>query len=81
MASKAPQDARVAGNVVVDSVLTLAAFALFFFIVRSHVPSEDPLIITLVGAFTASCMAGVFWLAWQMFRVVWRGQREDARKD
>ena len=80
MASNAPHDARVAGNIVVDTALTLAAFVLFFFIVRSHVPSEEPLMINLVGAFTASCMAGVFWFAWQMFRVVLRGQREDARQ-
>jgi len=75
----ATQDARTAGNVVLDSVLTLAAFALFTWIARGHVPSEDKTIINLVGAFTGSCMAGVFWLAWQMFRVVLRGQREDAQ--
>lgn len=76
----APQDARVAGNVVVDSMLTLAAFLFFTWIARSHVPSEDPLFINLFGAATGACMAGVFWLAWQMFRVVFRGQREDAKQ-
>lgn len=80
MSSHAPQDARVAGNVVLDSALVLAAFVVFFFVARSHVPSEDPLMINLVGAFTAACMSGVFWLAWQMFRVVLRGQREDAKR-
>ena len=80
MASNAPQDGRVAGNVILDSVLTLAAFVVFFFICRSHVPSEEPMTINLWAAFTASCMAGVFWLSWQMFRVVFRGQREDARQ-
>lgn len=80
MSSTAPRDARTAGHVVLDSALTLAAFVLFFFITRSHVPSENEVIINLGGAFTAACMAGVFWLAWQMFRVVLRGQREDAQK-
>lgn len=78
MASNAPQDTRVAGNVLLDSALTLAAFLFFTWIARSHVPSESPFWINVLGAFTGACMAGVFWLAWQMFRVVLRGQREDA---
>jgi len=77
--SNASQDPRTAGNLVVDTALTLAAFLFFTWIARSHVPSEDKTIINLVGAFTGACMAGVFWLAWQMFRVVLRGQREDAQ--
>ncbi len=79
MSSNHSQDKRTAGNVVLDSALTLAAFVLFFFIARSHVPSEDPLMINFFGAFTSACMSGVFWLAWQMFRVVLRGQREDGK--
>jgi hypothetical protein len=38
------------------------------------VPSNDPLFIWLWGAITASCMAALFWLALQMFRVVLRAQ-------
>jgi hypothetical protein len=36
--------------------------------------------IMLWGALSAACMTGVFWLALQMFRVVYRGQREANRK-
>jgi len=77
MASQQEQDSRVAGNVVVDTILTLIAFVVFFLICRPHVPSEDPFTINLWGAITGSCMTGVFWLAWQMFRVTLRGQRDD----
>lgn len=75
MSSQKQPDARLAGNVVLDSILTLIAFGIFFVICRSHVPSSDPAMINLWGAITASCMTGVFWLAWQMFRVTLRGQR------
>jgi hypothetical protein len=78
--NQAPKDTRTAGNVVLDSALTLAAFLFFTWIARGHVPSESELIKSLVGSFTGACMAGVFWLAWQMFRVVLRGQREDAQQ-
>ncbi|MBE2215874.1 MAG: hypothetical protein IAE82_18520 [Opitutaceae bacterium] len=78
--TNAPHDARTAGNVVLDSALALAAFVFFTWIARGHVPSESETIKSLVGSFTGACMAGVFWLAWQMFRVVLRGQREDAKQ-
>ena len=74
------QPAYVSSWIYVFGVLTLAAFVLFFFIARPHVTWEDPTMVNLFGAFTASCMAGVFWLAWQMFRVVLRGQREDGQQ-
>ncbi len=60
----------------IDAVLTLAAFVFFTLILRSHVPSSDPFFIWLWGAITASCLAAVFWLALQMFRVVLRAQLE-----
>lgn len=81
MAANQENDDRVKGNVVVDTIITLIAFVIFFLICRPHVPSEDPFIINLWGAITGSCMTGVFWLAWQMFRVTLRGQRDgDSRK-
>jgi heme exporter protein D len=48
----------------------------FTWILRSHVPSNDPFFIWLWGAVTASCLAALFWLALQMFRVVLRAQLE-----
>jgi len=74
---KPTHDARVAGRVWLDSLLAIASFAVFFVIVRPHVSSDEPRTINVIAAYTAACMAGVFWLAWQMFRVVYRGQRED----
>jgi hypothetical protein len=61
-------------TLALDAVLTLAVFVFFTWILRSHVPSNDPLFIWLWGAITASCMAALFWLALQMFRVVLRAQ-------
>lgn len=79
MAAKTEKDSRVAGNIVVDTILTLIVFVIFFLICRSHVPSEDAFSINLWGAITALCLTGVFWLAWQMFRVTLRGQRDGGR--
>lgn len=66
---------------LVDIVLCGGFFAILFMMLRSHVPSNDPTMITLWSTGTAACMTGVFWLASWMFRVVMRYQRElDARR-
>jgi hypothetical protein len=62
-------------SLVVDLVLVVAFFAYIFSVVKSHVTSTDPKMIILWGALTASCLTGVFWLALQMFRVVFRAHR------
>jgi GNAT superfamily N-acetyltransferase len=66
-------------SLVLDLVLTGAAFMLFYSLVNSHVPSNDPAMVKLWGGLAAGCMSGVFWLAWQMLKVVFRFQR-DSRK-
>ncbi len=66
-------------NVLIDAVLTGAAFVLFFRLAEPHVPSEDPFQIKLWSGYCAACMTGVFWLAWQMLKAVYRHQREAAR--
>ena len=63
-------------TLALDAGLTLAVFAFFTWILRSHVPSNDPVFIWLCGAITASCLTALFWLALQMFRVVLRAQLE-----
>ena len=67
-------------NIVVDGVLVVAAFALFFRLAGPHVPSEDPFQIMLWSGFCATCMTGVFWIAWQMLKAVYRHQRAAAGK-
>lgn len=67
-------------SLVVDFVLVAAFFAYLFSLLRSHVPSNDPQMITLWAALGAGCMSGVFWLCVQMFRVVLRAQRAASRK-
>jgi hypothetical protein len=59
---------------VVDAGLTLAVFAFFTLVLRSHVPSFDPFNVWFWAAFGALCLTAVFWLALQMFRAVLRAQ-------
>ena len=61
-------------TLALDAGLTLVVFAFFTWILRSHVPSNDPFHIWLWAAVTASCLAALFWLALQMFRAVLRAQ-------
>ncbi len=62
-------------SLVVDVVLLVLFFAYLFSVLKSHVPSGNPKMITLWAALAASCLTGVFWLALQMFRVVFRAYR------
>jgi hypothetical protein len=62
-------------SLIIDLVLTAIAFVIFYSLVHVHVPSTDPVMIKLWGGLTAGCMAGVFWLAWNMLKVVFKFQR------
>ena len=66
-------------NLAVDLLLVAVAFVIFYSLVNSHVPSDDPAMIRLWGGLAAGCMTGVFWLALQMLKVVFKFQR-DSRK-
>lgn len=66
-------------SLVIDLVLVAIAFTIFYHLVNSHVPSNDPAMIKLWAGLTAGCMSGVFWLALQMLKTVYRFQR-DSRK-
>jgi len=66
-------------SLIIDLVLTAIAFAIFYWLVESHVPSTDPKMVMLWGALTAGCMAGVFWIAWNMFKVVYKFQRASRK--
>jgi hypothetical protein len=66
-------------GLIIDLALTAGSFVIFYALVHSHVPSSDPLMIKVWGGLTAGCMAGVFWIAWQMLKVVFQFQR-DSRK-
>ena len=68
-------------NFAIDAVLTGAAFGLFFWLATSHVPSDDPLQVRLWSGYCAACMTGVFWIAWQMLKSVFRHQCATARVD
>ena len=63
-------------SLVIDLVLTGIAFVIFFTLVKSHVPSNDPKMIILWGSLASLCLSGVFWLALQMLKVVFNFQRE-----
>lgn len=66
-------------SLLVDLVLVVLFFAYMFGVLKSHVPSRDPKMIMLWGALGSACLTGVFWLALQMFRVVFRAQRAAKR--
>jgi hypothetical protein len=66
-------------SLALDLVLVAIAFVIFYSLVESHVQSDDRRMIMLWGGLAAGCMSGVFWLAWQMLKVVYRFQR-DSRK-
>ena len=66
-------------SLALDLIVCAGVFTLFFRLVSPHVPSEDPAMIRLWGTLAASCMTGVFWLAWQMVKTVFRFQRESNR--
>jgi hypothetical protein len=62
-------------SLVVDFILVVGFFAYMFTVLRPHVQSNDPTYITIWAGLGSACMSGVFWLAVQMFRVVYRAQK------
>ena len=67
-------------SLVVDAILVGAFFIFMLILLKSHVPSNDPMMIWLWAGLASSCMTGVFWLALQMFRVVLRAQMAANRR-
>ncbi|HNC22994.1 MAG TPA: hypothetical protein PLU52_02215 [Opitutaceae bacterium] len=67
-------------SLAVDFVLVALFFAYMFTVLESHVPSSDVKMVHLWSALGSACMTGVFWLALQMFRVVFKAQRAAAKK-
>jgi len=80
MSSPAAKKSVSPVSLVVDAVLVLGFFAVIFSLLKSHVPSNDPVMVMLCAGLSAACMSGVFWLAIQMFRVVLKAQRLDRQK-
>ncbi len=78
----APSEQKLVSPVslVVDAILVILFFIYMYTVVSTHVPSDDPKMIHLWGVLTALCLTGVFWLAIQMFRVVFRFHRQQRRK-
>ncbi len=68
-------------SLLVDAVLVILFFAYMYSVVKTHVTSSDPVNIAVWGAMTAFCLTLVFWLALQMFRVVFRFHRQQRRRD
>jgi len=63
-------------SLAVDAVLVIAFFVYMYGVTSTHVPSRDHRMVVFWGVVTSSCLAAVFWLALQMFRVVAKAQRE-----
>ncbi len=56
---------------ITDLVLAVLFFLFMRWVLKSHVPSNDPEIIDLIASFTSLCLTLVFWLAASMLRVTW----------
>lgn len=65
-------------GLLIDTVITAVVFFYFLVVAKPHVPASDPLTVNLVAAFTSSCITAVFWMAWQMVKVVYRHQKETS---
>lgn len=65
---------------VIDAVLVVIFFAFIYPVLAPHVQSHDPKWVIIWGGLASACLTGVFWLALQMIRVVYRAQREASRR-
>jgi hypothetical protein len=65
-------------SLAVDAVLVIIFFVYMYTVVSTHVPSKSHRMIMFWGAVCSACLTLVFWLTLQMFRVVVKGQREQA---
>ena len=61
----------------VHGILTLVVFGFFAVILRPFVPFPDEPMHTVAAIYTAGIIAGVFWIASYMFRLV---QVDEARR-
>lgn len=64
-------------SLLVDAILVIAFFIYIYSVLSTHVPSHDPKMIMLWGGLSSALMSALFWLALQMFRVVFRFQRQE----
>lgn len=64
---------------LIDMVLSAGFFTFFYYVLQPHVPSNDPTMIRLWATLSAACMTGVFWLALQMVKTVYRFQRANRK--
>jgi hypothetical protein len=81
MAQSEPSEKLVTPvSLVIDLILVVAFFIYMFGVLKSHVPSNDPKMIMLWAGLGSACLTGVFWLAVQMFRVVFSFQRSSRRR-
>jgi GNAT superfamily N-acetyltransferase len=67
------------GLLIIDLILVAAFFVFFYYVLQSHVPSRDATMVRLWATLGSACMTGVFWLALQMVRTVFRFQRDGRR--
>ena len=56
---------------ITDLALAVLFFLFMRWVLKSHVPSNDPEIISLIASFTSLCLTLVFRLAASMLRVTW----------
>ncbi|MBA4138328.1 MAG: hypothetical protein C0518_13530 [Opitutus sp.] len=66
-------------GVAIDLIIAAGFFSFFYYVLQSHVPSNDPTMVRLWATLASACMTGVFWLALQMLKTVFRFQRANRK--
>jgi len=56
-------------GIFIDIILSIIFFCFMTKILATHAPAETEKMRLIVGAYTSSCLTGVFWLTIQLFRV------------
>lgn len=67
-------------GIVIDIILSVIFFCIMTKILATHAPAETEKMRLIAGAFTSSCLTGVFWLTLQLFRVTLVDQLRKKKK-
>lgn len=67
-------------SVIFDIFLSIIFLVYMTFVCAEHAPAQTESMRYIVGAYTATCLTGVFWIAVQLFRVTLVDQLNRRRK-
>lgn len=62
-------------GIIIDASLAFIWFLFFSWLLRAFVPVRTEPALTIWAVLAASCLTALFWLAINMFRIVWMDTR------